>query len=115
MNEQINNVITDCAQKKNKYVVIEIMAGEVTFRKGDEGRSPRKERISRDPEDKEPGVLYRAKDVSSRGNRKRKDSEVGKSLLCSAKASVGGRYEMKDEEEEDGDGGLSGDQSLGSL
>lgn len=36
-------------------------------------------------------------------------------ILCSAKASVGGRYEVKEEEEEDGVLGLSGDQSLGIL
>lgn len=57
--------------------------------------------MSRDLENKEPGMLNRGKGILSRGNRKRKGSEVGKSLLCSVKASVGGRYGMRKDEVED--------------
>jgi len=51
--------------------------------------------------------------VPSRGNRICKDSEAGKSYLCSMKASVGGGYGMKVEEVRVEVRGIKRGQSLG--
>lgn len=60
-------------------------------------------------------MLNKGKGIPSRGNRKWKGSEVGKSLPCSVKASEGGRYGKREEEVKDDIRGVSRGQSLGDL
>lgn len=65
---------------------------------------------------KGPGMLYQGrKGAPSRGNRKCRGSEVGKSFLCSMKARVGGGHGMRGEEVEDEVRRVSRGHSLGGV